>query len=223
MPLGGLLGGIGMKFGRKAVAWGIKRIGRGNARRIGEFGRKVGRVAGSPGGQVVISGGGAVAGGHIARRRRQAASDPITAAYHELLGRDPTAEELRGWKAELESGRVSVAQMRAFIAKHAESIGHVPEEGGAFMDGAGDLTGLLLAEPEAYEALRCPQGYVLVDLGQGPMCMNREVAYALGIRKRPRKGGLTGSEIRAAKKVQRFGQGLFVNKVPKVRLKKGRR
>jgi hypothetical protein len=83
-----------------------------------------------------------------------------------------------------------------------------------------------IVEPEYRESPRAPRGYVIVQdptTGQ-PIAMLKEVAYALGLRKRSRRGGgISASDIRRAKKVQRVVTALTVKREPRVRLKTGKR
>lgn len=221
--LGAFLGGAAAKLGRKAVTWGVRRIGAGNVRRIGKVVGGAGRVVKSPGGQVVIGTGGAAVGGHVAKRRQMSKEAVVQEAFMNIHGREPTRSEYGHFLGVLNKHGedAMLQQIAALPGAQGGGGGGGAIGGGGF--GGGGFSDLLMADPEAYEAMRCPPGYVLVDLGDGPVCMNREVAYALGIRKRARRGGITAREVAAAKKVQRFGQGLFVNKAPRTKLKKGRR
>ena len=70
-----------------------------------------------------------------------------------------------------------------------------------------------------------PPGYVLVSQGQGkpPVAVLAKVAYALGLKKRPQRGGgITRNEIQAAQKVQRVIMSLTTTRKPRLPLKKGR-
>lgn len=71
---------------------------------------------------------------------------------------------------------------------------------------------------------RAPAGYVIVQTPQGPRAMLRELAYSLGIKKRPSRGGLTKRDIQGAYRTQALVKRLTVCK-PKHPLKtrKGKR
>lgn len=73
---------------------------------------------------------------------------------------------------------------------------------------------------------QAPPGYVLVSQGQGrpPVAVLAKVAYALGLKKRPvRGGGLSRRDIAAAHHVQRVVMSLTTARKPKLALKKGKR
>lgn len=64
-----------------------------------------------------------------------------------------------------------------------------------------------------------PKGYVVVQTPQGPRAVVKEVAYALGLAKRPRRGGgLTRRDIQGAYRTQALVKRLTVCK-PKHALK----
>lgn len=83
----------------------------------------------------------------------------------------------------------------------------------------------IIAQPQQVTALRAPKGYVIVTDSTGrKVAMLAKVAYALGLRKRPsRGGGITAREIASARRVQSVIQSLTTARKPKMPLKKGRR
>lgn len=95
--------------------------------------------------------------------------------------------------------------------------------------GSSDLFGLpVIADPFSVEALRAPRGYVLVqnpdsDDPMDKVAVLKQVAYALGLKKRPQRGGISAREIRAARRVQSVISSLTVNRQPKFKLRKGRK
>lgn len=95
--------------------------------------------------------------------------------------------------------------------------------------GASDLFGLpLVTEAFSVETLRAPRGYVLIqnpdsDDPNDKIAVLKEVAYALKLRKRPTRGGISASEIRAARRVQSVISSLTVARKPRMPLKRGRR
>jgi hypothetical protein len=91
--------------------------------------------------------------------------------------------------------------------------------------GVGQL-GAVTALPRQVSRYQAPPGYVLVSQGEGrpPVAVLAKVAYALGLKKRPQRGGgLTRREISAARHVQSVIMSLTTTRKPKLALKKGRR
>jgi hypothetical protein len=65
-----------------------------------------------------------------------------------------------------------------------------------------------------------PPGYVVIRLPSGQnVAVLREVAYALGIRRRPSRAGISARDIRAAKKVQRLVKRLTVGRKARIPLR----
>ena len=98
--------------------------------------------------------------------------------------------------------------------------------GAAVVSGSAATGGLTItAPPQSVSVLRAPKGYVLVTLPNGSkIAMLAKVAYALGLKKRPtRGGGITGREVQAARRVQAFVMSLTTARKPKMPIKKGRR
>jgi hypothetical protein len=95
--------------------------------------------------------------------------------------------------------------------------------------GGGNLFGLpMVTDAIPVEALRAPRGYVLIqnpesDDPNDKVAVLKEVAYALKLRKRPVRGGISAAEIRAARRVQRVIGQLTVARKPRMPLRKGRR
>ena len=91
---------------------------------------------------------------------------------------------------------------------------------------AGQL-GNVTAPVQQVQTYKAPPGYVLVSQGQGkpPVAVLAKVAYALGLRKRPvRGGGITRKDLERARHVQRVVMSLTTARKPKLPLKtkKGR-
>lgn len=89
--------------------------------------------------------------------------------------------------------------------------------------GAGVLSGQLplVTDPIQYTGLKAPKGYTLIRNGEQVVAVLSVVAYALGLKKRPRaRGGISGRELEAARKVQGFITKHSVARKPKVPLKK---
>lgn len=97
---------------------------------------------------------------------------------------------------------------------------------GALTGGGDGLFGLpLVTEAQEVEVLRAPRGYVLIqnpesDDPSDKVAVLKEVAYALGLRKRPSRGGISAREIKAARRVQSVIMSLTVKRVPRVPIKK---
>lgn len=98
-----------------------------------------------------------------------------------------------------------------------------------FRGGRGGLIGGLVASGAlpltsqvfSVRVARVPPGYVKVALPDGRVIgMLAQVAYSLGIKKRPSRGqGITGRELRAAKKVQRLIKRMTVGRKLKTPIK----
>lgn len=105
--------------------------------------------------------------------------------------------------------------------------GAVPFSPGAAVQSGSSLAGGLpiITSPQSVSTLRAPKGYVIVTDSSGrKVAVLAKVAYAMGLKKRPsRGGGITGREIRAARHVQAVIQSLTTTRKPKMPLKKGRR
>ena len=69
---------------------------------------------------------------------------------------------------------------------------------------------------------RAPRGYVLVRMPDGSVkAVLKEVAYALGLRKRPKKrGGISSKDISTARKVQHLITSLTVARHPRTPIRK---
>ena len=90
--------------------------------------------------------------------------------------------------------------------------GTLPMAGGAFP---------VSTAPLQVTALRAPKGYVLVTnpmTGQ-KIAVLKQVAYALGLRKRPHRAEITARDMRGAMRVQSFIKRHTVQRHPKVALK----
>ena len=86
--------------------------------------------------------------------------------------------------------------------------------------------GNVTAPVMSVQTFKAPPGYVLVSQGQGkpPVAVLAKVAYALGLKKRPvRGGGLTRKDIERAKHVQRVVMSLTTARKPKLHIKTGRK
>ena len=85
----------------------------------------------------------------------------------------------------------------------------------------------LITDAEQVERYKAPPGYVLVrtsaDPDDEPIAVLKSVAYALGLKKRPTRGGISAAEIRSARRVQNVIQSLTTQRQPKIKLKRGRR
>lgn len=76
-----------------------------------------------------------------------------------------------------------------------------PTVGGSSPVGGGGFP--ITVTPGTKQRLVAPKGYVIVEVNGTKVAMLAKVAYALGLRKRPtRGGGITGAQIRAARHVQ---------------------
>jgi hypothetical protein len=72
--------------------------------------------------------------------------------------------------------------------------------------------------------LKAPPGYSIVTVNGQKVAMLSQVAYALGLKKRPQRGGgITRREVAAARKVQSFVMALTVARKPRLAIKRGGR
>lgn len=80
----------------------------------------------------------------------------------------------------------------------------------------------MVTDPVNVTAPRAPRGYVLVHMPDGSTkAVLKEVAYALGLKKRPQKrGGISSKEIRTARKVQHLITSLTVARHPRTPIRK---
>lgn len=224
--IGAALGGLASR----AVGWGVRQI-RGEAGRVAKravsavvgggaaVGRQAGKIARSPAGSVAITVGTGVAVERATRGRGAGGSvrEQVEQTYADF-GVPVDANGASYWTAEISAGRATLTDLQNALV----AIGGVAQGGGMAMGGGGAF-GQLVVAPEQYTGMRCPPGYSLYDFGDGPACYPTKVLRALGLKKARARGGITAREVQAAKKVQRFGSKLFVNKVPKTKLRKGRR
>lgn len=83
----------------------------------------------------------------------------------------------------------------------------------------------IVASPQRVTVEKAPPGYVIVSKANGQkVAMLREVAYALGLRKRPHKrGGISAKDIQTARRVQGVVMSLTVKRAPRVPIKGARR
>ena len=83
----------------------------------------------------------------------------------------------------------------------------------------------MTATPTIVPSLRAPKGYVLVTAPDGSkIAVLAAVAYALGLKKRPRKSvAISSRDIQGARKVQGFIQRYSVNRRPKAAVKRARK
>ena len=92
--------------------------------------------------------------------------------------------------------------------------------------GGGVLTGEIpmVTNPQQVQVARAPRGYVHVTMPDGTQkAVLKEVAYALGLRKRPQKrGGVSSRDVRVARRVQKFVTDLTVARQPRTRIAKKR-
>lgn len=98
---------------------------------------------------------------------------------------------------------------------------------GTGVAGAAVLNGdvQIIAAPQTVSVQKAPPGYVIVSKANGQkVAMLKEVAYALGLRKRPHKrGGISGKDIQTARRVQGVIMSLSVKRAPRVPIKGGKR
>lgn len=80
----------------------------------------------------------------------------------------------------------------------------------------------MVTDPITHTGPRAPHGYVLVKMPDGSIkAVLKEVAYALGLKKRPQKrGGVSAKEIRTARKVQSLITSLTVARHPRTPIRK---
>lgn len=221
--MGGLLGGLIKGVGRIAAPL-IGKAGTWLGRQTGivkAAGKVITKVATNPVGGAVIAGGAVAGATAVINRARggQSSEAIIRQMYAEHGNNNPDPGTVALWSRQLDAGEITLDQIRAQLTQAYGPQQTTLGGGGGLMLGQFPL----VVEPEAATSLRCPKGYSLADFGDGPACYPTKVLVALGVRRASRRGGgITGREIAAARKVQRFGQGLFVNKQPKVKLRKGR-
>ena len=81
------------------------------------------------------------------------------------------------------------------------------------------------ATPMVVPTMKAPKGYVLVTAPDGSrIAVLAAVAYALGLKKRPRKSvAISSRDIAGARKVQGFIQRYSVNRRPKAPVRRGRK
>lgn len=86
------------------------------------------------------------------------------------------------------------------------------------------LSGQIPAVTNVQQATRfvAPPGYVIVQTPSGPRAMLRELAYALGIKKRPTRGGLSKRDLQGAYRTQAMIKRLTTC-APKTKLKTRKR
>ena len=105
--------------------------------------------------------------------------------------------------------------------------GALPGQGTAMTTGSGSVLGPMpiTAPPTFVSVPKAAKGYVIVEAPNGAKVqVLKEVAYALGLKKRPRKSvAISSRDVRGAQKVQTFIQRFSVARKPKSPLRKGRR
>ena len=219
MALIPLIGGLIKSGVGKAVGKAIGRAGAWVGKKIGGAGSKVGTVLKNP---VVKTGVeiGATAGAiEIIRRRSEGTAQTIMSKTDLLAAYGVEGDADWQWRA----GQYTFENLKQELEKH---FGPLPESqgGGGGYSGGMDFGGIPLItgviEDVCYKA---PRGYSIVtDPATGEkVAMLTQAARALGLVKRRTRGGISGAEIKSARKVQRVISALTVNRQPRVKIRKG--
>jgi hypothetical protein len=153
--------------------------------------------------------------------------------------RSPGIPDEQGLPPELGGGGAGGTARENEIFARGIAAGEMQAGGGSLAAGGGQLAGFrggrggligglvasgalpLTSQVFSVRVARVPPGYVKVALPDGRVIgMLAQVAYSLGIKKRPSRGqGITGRELRAAKKVQRLIKRMTVGRKLKTPIK----